>query len=163
MGRIKRLWQTQWRIGLGVIIAFFVLSVGLSLFYGSRASELEAVGVEAQATVTDKFTNEDIDSEGLVTTSLNFSYEWLLEDGSTHRFVAPIPGGEWEAISIGDSGPVVYNPENPNQHDSPWGTQNEVADMWLGFAVLAFLAFLIVFAVGLWRTGRAPRDTPTDL
>lgn len=163
MARVQKLFKSQWPILLGILLILVVVFIGLAIFYDGRASELDDVGVAATATVTDKFESERVVDNSQTEVSLDFSYEWELLDGSTHRHVAAIPDGDWNAVTIGETADVFYNPDNPAQHNSPWGTQSEVADLWIGMAMLAFLLFLFLLPIGLWRVGRTPAEPDTDL
>jgi len=141
-----------------------VLFSALAFYYAGRSDRLSSNGVETTATVTEKFVfANDPGLNRVETVGYNFAYEWLLTDGTTHRYVTGFDTeGRWNQITIGDTARVTYLPSNPDNHNSPWGTQDETVDLWIGAAVLTALLALITFPIALWRIGPVNSDDPAQ-
>jgi len=147
-----------------LIMLALALFVALAFYYAGRSDRLSSNGVEATATVTEKFVfANDPGLNRVETVGYNFAYEWLLADGTTHRYVTGFDTeGPWNQIAIGDTAQVTYLPSNPDNHNSPWGTQDETVDLWIGAAFLTVLLGLVTLPIALWRVRPVDSDEPAQ-
>jgi len=162
--RLRLLTKSGWAIWFVFLMLAVVLFIALAFYYAGRSDRLGSNGVEATATVTEKFFYEnDPGLNRVVIDGYNFAYEWLLADGTTHRYVAGFDTeAPWNEINVGDTAQVTYLPSNPNNHDSPWGTQAETVDLWVGAAVMTVLLGLVTLPIALWRVRPVDSDEPAQ-
>lgn len=135
-------------IGFGLVFLIgYLIAYAINI---SDVRELEAHGVDTQATVQRTFTVRRTDHEGRRQTQHRVEYSFELPDGERRLDTASVSPGYYRSVSVGDRVDLRYLPDDPGTAELDLGYHRGGTTL-IGFIGLGFAAAIGGYGWWLWR------------